>query len=317
MGQSKDETVAILLATYNGEKYIERQIDSIIGQTHQNFICYIHDDGSTDGTKGIISRIAASDHRFRIVGGEPTGSAKANFMFLLGMTEEKYIMFSDQDDIWLPEKIEEEYSQIRQLEAQNGDIPICVFCNLKVADQDGKETDPDFMQYSGFNTNDLSYKSVLIGNVVPGCSMIMNKALRDITVGCGDIRNIAMHDWWCASIASLYGILFFLDKKLNLYCQHDRQVVGAAMKRTVWERAKCDLKSIESGKLIARKKEWGDSICRQGIELLKLEGIKETRRKEIEKLVSMKNKSRVEKILFFKNSQWGDRAQRAWLGMCY
>ena len=312
-----DEVVAILLACYNGEKYIERLMDSLAGQTHANFVCYMHDDGSTDHTAELIRKAAATDARFRMVEEEPTGGSKNNFMFLLGFAEEKYVMFCDQDDIWLPNKVEEELKQIKQLEAVHGEIPMAVFCNLKVVGQDGTEMAPDFMEYSGFDLRDLSYRTVLLGNSAPGCAMIINKPLRNLAVRCGDIGNIAMHDWWLTSIASLYGRVSFFDEKLILYCQHAEQVIGAVAKQSVADKIRGSLDLFGSDREKNGKVQWGDSIYRQVGELMKLGNMDDGKRKELESLYAVKNRSRAAKMAYFMRSRWGNRKQRAWLGLWY
>lgn len=317
MEQYGEEAVAILLATYNGEKYIERQIQSLKDQTYRKFVCYIHDDGSSDCTADIIQQIVADDNRFRIIDGKPTGGAKRNFLFLLGLAEEKYILFCDQDDVWLPNKVEDELWQIRQLEAEHGDIPIAVFCNLKIVSHDGNEISPDFMKYSGFNTQNLSYQSLLIGNVAPGCAMIINKALRDIAVSYQNIDDIEMHDWWCISIAALQGIVYFLDIGLILYSQHNKQVVGTVMKSTAFDRIRYDLKALLHGELNQDKKEWGNIIFRQTGELVQTMKPDNTITAELNQLIAIKKKNRIRKLLYFLCSQWGSRKQRLWLGLWY
>ena len=317
MEQYGDETVAILLATYNGERYIKRQIQSLKEQTYRDFVCYIHDDGSSDRTVDLLQQIVGDDNRFRIIGGKPTGGAKNNFLFLLGIAVEKYIMFCDQDDFWLPDKVADELRQIKQLEAAFGDIPIAVFCNLKIVSHDGKEISPDFMRYSGFDTQNLSFRSLLIGNVAPGCAMIINGALRNLAVSYQNIDHIEMHDWWCISIAALQGRVSFLDKGLILYSQHDEQVVGTIMKSTAFDRIRYDLRALFHGGLNQDKKDWGNMIYRQVKELLQATDPDNRTKEELGQLISIKSRNRVSKILYFMRSQWGSRKQRLWLGLWY
>ena len=99
------EKVDILLATYNGEKYIREQIDSILNQTYKEFRLLISDDGSTDGTRDILNEYKAKDDRIEIFMQEENLGVVKNFEFLLKKVEAKYYMFSDQDDIWKDEKI--------------------------------------------------------------------------------------------------------------------------------------------------------------------------------------------------------------------
>ena len=108
------EKVDILLATYNGEKYIREQIDSILNQTYKEFRLLISDDGSTDGTRDILNEYKAKDDRIEIFMQEENLGVVKNFEFLLKKVEAKYYMFSDQDDIWKDEKIEKSLKKIEE-----------------------------------------------------------------------------------------------------------------------------------------------------------------------------------------------------------
>lgn len=98
------ERITVILSAYNGEKYIQSQIDSILNQTYDNFILYIRDDGSTDGTRKILKQYSEKDSRVKVQYGENIGYVKSFFKMLSEVNSE-YIAFSDQDDIWLPEKL--------------------------------------------------------------------------------------------------------------------------------------------------------------------------------------------------------------------
>ena len=109
------QSVAILLATYNGEKYIEEFLISLQGQTFQNYICYIHDDGSKDRTRRIAEEFEKRDPgHFQILEGPSQGGAKENFLWMLGQIEAEFYMFAGQDDVWLPEKIEKSVRTITE-----------------------------------------------------------------------------------------------------------------------------------------------------------------------------------------------------------
>nr|MCR5355221.1 glycosyltransferase [Lachnospiraceae bacterium] len=90
--------IAILMATYNGEKYLRQQVESIMNQTEQNFLLVIHDDGSTDGTVEVIEELAAiyGTSRLQVLEGPSTGSAKMNFLWMLSQVQASYYMFADQ-----------------------------------------------------------------------------------------------------------------------------------------------------------------------------------------------------------------------------
>ena len=127
-----DKKVAILMATYNGEKYLSEQIESIINQTFTDWVLYIHDDGSTDGTLEIIKKyVKIYPKKIILIQGERTGGAKFNFFSLMDKVTAEYIMFSDQDDWWLPDKINKTLEKCIKIENGQKDTPVVVFTDFK------------------------------------------------------------------------------------------------------------------------------------------------------------------------------------------
>ena len=102
-----NENVAILMSTYNGEKYLEEQVKSIISQDYTDWHLYIRDDGSTDNTVNLIKKIARDNEKITFLNeNKPKNlGVTGSFMDLLANTKAQYYMFSDQDDYWLPDKI--------------------------------------------------------------------------------------------------------------------------------------------------------------------------------------------------------------------
>ena len=110
-------SLAILLATYNGEKFLPEQMDSLFSQTYADFVIYAHDDGSTDQTVGILRQYEKKyPEKLVILEYEPQGGAKNNFYSLMQRIDADYYMFCDQDDVWHPEKIEKTLKKILELE---------------------------------------------------------------------------------------------------------------------------------------------------------------------------------------------------------
>ena len=127
------EKVDVLLATYNGEKYLKEQIDSILEQTYSDFRLLISDDGSTDDTRKILEEYKNKDSRIQVFFQESNLGVVKNFEFLLKKVESKYYMFSDQDDIWKSEKIEK---SLNKIQSDNCDL---VYSDLEVVDEEGLE----------------------------------------------------------------------------------------------------------------------------------------------------------------------------------
>ena len=131
------EKVDILLATYNGERFLQQQINSIFEQTHTNFFIYIRDDGSKDNTVSIIKeyvqkypdKIAIIEDNFGNLG------VTQNFNELMKYSTANYIAFSDQDDIWLPQKIEKSFNFLKEIEEKHNNLPAFVYSDMKIIDE--------------------------------------------------------------------------------------------------------------------------------------------------------------------------------------
>lgn len=224
------EKVAILMATYNGEKYISQQIDSIIKQTYTNWSLFISDDGSTDKTMDIVSKYVEQypDKIFVIQGEKEKHGAKENFDFLLqNVKGYRYYMFSDQDDVWLENKIKvlmKKMEQMEQIEDRN--TPVMVFSDMKVVDSQLNIIADSFLKYSNLIWTNNILESYLLHNYTAGCSMLCNVRLINII---GNIPACAdMHDYWIALIAASIGRVGFIKHAQVLYRQHENNSVGAS-----------------------------------------------------------------------------------------
>jgi glycosyltransferase involved in cell wall biosynthesis len=131
--------VAILLATYNGEKYLDEQLRSLLAQTYRDFVIIVRDDCSGDRTPEILAKWAAAHPgQIRVVSDDHGNlRSAANFSRLMQLCDEPYFAFSDQDDVWLPRKIELMVSEVRLLERKFGTkTPILVHSDLRAVDED-------------------------------------------------------------------------------------------------------------------------------------------------------------------------------------
>jgi glycosyltransferase involved in cell wall biosynthesis len=229
MMMNKTEKLAILLATYQGERFLEEQLSSLFGQTYEDWQLYIHDDGSTDKTPEIIEAYAKNyPDKVILVEGPSMGGAKENFLYLMKQVEAPYYMCCDQDDVWLPEKVEKTFSLMKQIEASHQDeVPCLVFTELKVVDGNLKVIAESMSEYQKLDCKNLKLSRMLMQNAVTGCTMMINKALRDKVILYTDSNRIIMHDWWASLIAAQFGEIAYLKEATILYRQHGENSVGA------------------------------------------------------------------------------------------
>ena len=219
--------VEVIMATYNGGAYIKDQIDSILNQTYKNIKIIIRDDGSTDNTIDIIKKYIEryKDKIIFVQDDVKCGSSKSNFMQLMRYTSADYVMFSDQDDYWLPKKVEITLNKMLEIERSIGkDKPILIFASYKSVDgklKDIKEK-ASHRQVAAYK---LGFSNLLVQNYINGCLSMLNRKLVDM-MGNYDER-ILMHDWWAALIASGAGKIEHVDEIVMLYRQHDNNVVGS------------------------------------------------------------------------------------------
>jgi glycosyltransferase involved in cell wall biosynthesis len=223
--------VDVLLATYNGSRYLENQLDSIFAQTHQSFRVLVSDDGSSDATVAILAEYQQRfGERLIIVPNiAPGRGVVRNFENLMRSSLEdghsKWVFFCDQDDVWLPQKIECMLAEMMRLEALDGErIPCLVHSDLVVVDESLKVICPSFAKHQRMDPGNCSPLSLLSVNQVTGCAMMVNRALLKIALPlpCETI----MHDWWCGLISGS-GRRFFIKTPLTLYRQHGFNQIGA------------------------------------------------------------------------------------------
>ena len=223
--------INVILSTFNGEKYLAQQIDSIIAQTYTQWGLLIRDDGSSDGTRSFIEAYTAADPRIRFI--NPTGTSNVgvhrSFKQLAACEDADWYFLSDQDDVWLPDKIE------RMLGAAAGSdlaVPQLWYSDLtSVAPDLGVIKQRVKNTTGGYHAPDL--KDFLAGPPVTGCAAMFNKALRDLWLA--DENIIGFHDSFLAMLAVALGELRFIDESYVLYRQHDDNAVGIADKGSILE----------------------------------------------------------------------------------
>jgi rhamnosyltransferase len=226
--------LTILMATYNGAAYLKKQIESIISQTYSNWELFIRDDGSGDETLAIIDTFCLNDHRIkRIDYGNIHGSACRNFSQLFDWAygqDKAYILFADQDDIWLNNKLEKSLAEMLSKESQYGtSTPLLLYSSLSFIDAHDQ---PIAVKLPLPQT--LALPVLLNENYAWGCTIIINQAaikkIKHIPVGSVN------HDYYIALVVAAFGKNILLDDHLILYRQHQKNVSGNVDKMTFLSR---------------------------------------------------------------------------------
>lgn len=230
MSQITPTTVAIVMGTYNGARFLEEQLASIAAQTHSDWRLFIRDDGSTDETPALLERAAAADARIEIVQDTLGNLGPAlNFSALSEIAKQRgfaYLLFADQDDVWHPDKVGRSLAALQEEEARTGhEAPLLVHSDLVVVDENRTLIENSLMRYK--HTHHVAadpLRTLLIQNFVTGCSAACNRALLEVA---SPVPSAAiMHDYWFALCAATFGRLLYLPEPTLEYRQHQHNQIG-------------------------------------------------------------------------------------------
>lgn len=216
---TQEPLISIVLCTYNGEAFLQEQIGSLLQQSWKNIEIVVSDDHSTDGTRSILSKYE-NDPRFRITYQQKNLGAVANFEYAAGQAHGDYIAFSDQDDVWLPGKIEKLYGAIRD--------SLLVYSDSELVDEQGESL---HKKISGLrklgNTNDT--RGFVLSNIVWGHAMLVKRELLQHVL---PIPQGIPHDIWFAAKATALSGIVYLDEVLTRYRQHSKTVTTTIAQKT-------------------------------------------------------------------------------------
>ncbi len=220
---ARSPRVSVLLALYNGARFLEEQLDSIAHQSHENWSLLIRDDGSRDRGVEVAHRFAARVRRdVRIFGGAHLGFAR-NFMTLLEEADPDtdYAAFCDQDDVWAPDKLSRAVSHLAGLPVS---VP-AFYCGRTILTDAALTpigTAPHFKRPTGF-------KNALVQNIAGGNTMVFNRAaLNLLRLAAGYKGDVPAHDWWAYQVVAGAGGIVIYDKEpMVRYRQHDQNLIGS------------------------------------------------------------------------------------------
>lgn len=216
MAEVVPKRIVVLMSTYNGARFIDEQIRSILEQLPENGLLMVRDDGSRDST---VSRIKTfTDPRIRLVCGENMGFARS-FLTLLSAApqEAEMLMFSDQDDVWLPEKISRAWQALQPLAAKPA-----LYCSAQMLVDEALRP----LQVTPPWPRGPSFSSALSENIVTGCTAAINRPAVELLQHAGVPEGVHFHDWWLYLVVSAFGIVVVDDKPTLLYRQHGANLIG-------------------------------------------------------------------------------------------
>lgn len=252
--------VQILLSTYNGEKYLREQLDSYLTQTcARQMQVLIRDDGSTDGTVEILREYAAA-YGFEVVFGENLG-VNGSYQWLIAHSSPDcdYFAFSDQDDVWLPEKLA---LAVTALDGCLPGNPALFASRTQVTDASLKPIGVSALPVRG-----ISFYNAMVQNVLPGHTQVFNRALRDILCAHGCLEAHVV-DWWLYLTASAVGEIVFSETGQVLHRQHGNNSVGYRL--TFFSQLTQRMQALRQGKgnavsrqLLAFHDSWGDVLAKE------------------------------------------------------
>lgn len=223
--------IDILMATYNGEKYLDEQINSILNQTFTDFTLHISDDKSSDTTREILKKYQKKDKRINLYFQDNNLGYIKNFEFLMTKSTNPYIMLCDQDDVWMNNKVE---LSLDKIEKEKLDL---VVSNLCVVDASLNTISSSYFRklnlsknFTQSSTFDLG--SLILKNPAAGCAIIFKQTLLKHLLPFPDLKApYYVHDWYILVVSHAYGRVGYLDIPLSKYRQHGNNSIGMYMQK--------------------------------------------------------------------------------------
>ena len=234
--------IEILLATYNGETFVQEQLDSIAEQSHGDWVLTISDDGSTDRTMEIITCFKKRFRdKVRILTNTSKLGAAENFMNLLAHSKEELVVFCDQDDVWLPHKLITLSELYDQIEFTNSvePHPVVLYSDAKIVDSKLHELGPSLLTALKVVDRECeTFEYLKFRNCFTGCTMMLNREAADLALTVAkrmwvdEGLNVPMHDHWIGLVVAKHsGQIMRCEKSLILYRQHENNTIGVNSSR--------------------------------------------------------------------------------------
>jgi glycosyltransferase involved in cell wall biosynthesis len=224
-----DRPISVVMTTYNGDRFLVQQIESILAQTLRPAEIIICDDCSIDTTQDILRRYAGN-HGIRYYINDRRLGVIENFKKAVSLSApDNYIALCDQDDVWLPDKLEVSTAKLATID--DGNTPAMTYSNLTVVDENGRILNPSLNNSLGFDKFEHCLTTLVFSNFVLGCTVLMNPAMRRLFSDIPDHGGF-YHDAWISMIGFSFGKAISLPGSYVLYRQHAHNVTFSHHKDT-------------------------------------------------------------------------------------
>ncbi len=244
--------INVLMSTYNGEKYLREQIESILNQTAEGVTLTVRDDGSTDSTKQILEEYASAG-KLVWYDGENLRCTKSFWHLACNAADADYFAFCDQDDVWDSDKLE---VAVKALEGYS-DTPALYFCDVRVVDEKLNVISENMVEKMP-----VDYAHSLIKNIAPGCTYVFNaearKLFREYDI---DGYPVDIHDWLAYRIVACFGKVVFDPVSRMNYRQHGNNVIGATERGIKYYLKKVDSFLNDKNKNLRERNAQGMEAC--------------------------------------------------------
>lgn len=244
--------ITVLMSTYNGEKYLKEQLDSIFAQKNVDVKLVVRDDASSDRTVDILKEYQKNHENMIIINDRKNLGACCSFLYLIRTyTKGKYFALADQDDIWDEDKLVTAVKVIETVEKKKSNIPLLYYSNLRVVNE---KNEFERMSHTIPHVSKNRY-AALIENLATGCTVVYNRDLANLAKKTQP-EQYSMHDVWLYRVAKIFGeAIYDFEPHIN-YRQHAENVVGTSMKKVSLRKIERELKWM----LDTKQNEWYTDI---------------------------------------------------------
>ena len=223
--------IDVVLATFNGELFINEFLESLAGQKDVNIHLIVSDDGSTDSTLEIVKHHESKFNKLTLLNG-PRKGPMSNFFFLLRASQGNFVALADQDDVWYQDHLVNSINRIR-----NEDLPAMTFSSVEQFDNLNESSIVWPLEYRG-----PEFPGIIFENTARGCTIVLNEQARNL-INIKEPKNAIMHDWWILLLLKLYGSVKYESRPEIRYRLHAKNFIGVPNRRML-----AFVKTLRSGR---------------------------------------------------------------------